>query len=456
MINPRTAVLAAAALALVPTTLHAETLTVFPAAPDQAAMKLDAFQSPVAGARVLNLDVGVGSALFHDPKDPPNVYWTLSDRGANFTCDEAVDLMGVAADAICPAADGVKAGAGRVYPTPDYNVAIYQITLDPASSTFTVTKTLPMTTPKGNPIVGLTNPLTIAATEVPRDGSGKPIAQNANSIDAEGFVRLPDGRFFIGEENTTGVAELSPEGVIVRRFVPAGTEKDFATADYPVSGSLPAILAKRTSNRGIESLSMSDDGQYLYALVQNPLSNPDAKAYGTALNTRLLKLQLGKDGDATTLTPVAEYVYQLDDWQNFKALGATDAAKASSLRISEMTALGHDHFLVDERTDQIAKIFEITLDGATNILGTPWDDAATSPTLEQSNDLSVAGIVPVTKTERLVASSLEMSGHPYPAKIEGMSLTPDGKLLLVNDNDFGIAGDTTRFVLVDGTDIGPR
>jgi hypothetical protein len=37
-----------------------------------------------------------------------------------------------------------------------------------------------------------------------------------------------------------------------------------------------------------------------------------------------------------------------------------------------------------------------------------------------------------------------------------MSLTPDGKLLLVNDNDFGIAGDTTRFVIVDGTDIGPR
>jgi hypothetical protein len=44
----------------------------------------------------------------------------------------------------------------------------------------------------------------------------------------------------------------------------------------------------------------------------------------------------------------------------------------------------------------------------------------------------------------------------HPAKIEGMSLMPDGKLLLVNDNDFGIAGDATRSVIVDGTDIGPR
>src|SRR5690606_30488648 len=129
-------------------------------------------------------------------------------------------------------AEGVKAGTGRVYPTPAYNVAIYQITLEPAASTFAVTKTMPMTTPKGNPIVGLTNPLTVAATEVPRDGSGKPLAQNANSIDAEGLVRLPDGRFFIGEENATGVAEVSAEGVVTRRFVPAGTEKDFASADY--------------------------------------------------------------------------------------------------------------------------------------------------------------------------------------------------------------------------------
>jgi hypothetical protein len=343
-----------------------------------------------------------------------------------------------------------------VYPTPDYNVSIYQVTLDPAAKTFTVTQTIPMKTPKGKAITGVTNPLTVAATEVPRDGNGKVIPQDANTIDAEGLVRLADGRFFIGEENAPSVTELAADGTILRRFVPAGTEKDFATADYPVVGALPAIFAKRTSNRGIESISMSDDQKYLYALVQNPLSNPDAKAYGAALNTRLLKLELGKDGDATTLKPVAEYVYQLDDWQKFKDLGATDATKASSLRISEMTALGHDHLLVDERTDQIAKLFEISLDGATDILGSKWDDIATSPTLEQSNDIAAAGIVPVTKTERLVASSLDSAAVKYPGKIEGISLTPDGKLLLVNDNDFGIAGAKTEFVIVEGTEIGPR
>ncbi len=237
--------------------------------------------------------------------------------------------------------------------------------------------------------------------------------------------------------------------------MPAGTEQDFAAADYPIAGTLPAILSMRHSNRGIESLALGDDGKTLYAMVQNPLDNPDAKAYGKAINTRLLKLEIGETA-RTTLTPVAEYVYQLDDWNKFAELGATDAKAPSSLRVSEMTALGHEHFLVDERTDQIAKLFEITLDGATNILGSKWDDPATSPTLEQTDDLASIGIVPVTKTERLVASSLEGAGRAIPARSKGLSLTADGKLFMINDNDFGIDGAKTEIVIVDDAEIGPR
>ncbi len=448
--------LLAAALLVVPAALHAETITVYAAAPDQKVLDLGSFQSPVAGAKVLNIDVGIGSGAFRDPKDGPNMFWTASDRGPNFTCDDAVDLMGITADEACPEAEGQKAGSGRLYPTPDYAVTIYHVKLDPVARTWTVVDSIPLKTPKGNPITGLTNPLHVAKTDKPRDGAGQPLKQDPNSLDAEGFVRLPDGRFFIGEENATGIAEVSPEGVVLRRFVPEGTEQDFAAADYPVVGSLPAILAKRHSNRGIESLTMSDDGAFFYAMVQNPLDNPDAKAYGKAINTRLYKIAIGKDGKTTTLKAVAEYVYQLDDWQKFKDLGATDATAPSSLRVSEMTALGHDHYLVDERTDQIARIFEITLNGATDILGSKWDDPAMSPSLEQSDDLAAAGVTPVSKTERIVASSLEGANPRYPGKIEGLSLTTDGKLFMINDNDFGIAGDPTDIVIVEGSGIGPR
>ena len=41
-------------------------------------------------------------------------------------------------------------------------------------------------------------------------------------------------------------------------------------------------------------------------------------------------------------------------------------------------------FVVLERIDRTTKLQRISLAGATNILGSAWDDAATSPSLEQT------------------------------------------------------------------------
>ena len=201
----------------------------------------------------MNLDVGIGSAVFRDPAGPANTYYTVSDRGPNFTCGDLAALMPVKPEVACPEVEGMKAESGRLYPLPDYNVTIYTVVLDPAAKTFTVTNALPLKTQGGKPVTGLTNPLKVAKTDKPRDGAGQPLAQDMNAIDAEGLVRLADGRFFIGEENATGIVECRRRASVFRRFVPAGSEGDFAAADYPISGSLPAIYAMRNSNRGIES-----------------------------------------------------------------------------------------------------------------------------------------------------------------------------------------------------------
>ena len=352
IIMMRALLLASVAL-LAATATQAQMITRYSEAPGQPALSLGTFQSTLPGAKALTLTAGIGSAAFRDPKGPADTFFTVSDRGANFTCDDAKDVLGLAPEVACPAVEGIKEGAGRLYPRPDDVIAIFEVKLDAGAKTYTVTKTLALKTPKGSPITGLTNPLSVATTEKPRDGNAQPLKQNINSLDAEGLVRLPDGRFFIAEENAPGLVEVAADGTVTRRFVPAGTEKDFAAAEYPVSSPLPAILARRHSNRGLESLSLSEDGRFLYTMVQNPLDNPDAKAYAKALNTRLLKLEIGRDAaGATTLTPVAEYVYQLDDFAAFAKLGATDAKKPSDLRLSEMTALAHEHFLVDERTDR--------------------------------------------------------------------------------------------------------
>ena len=193
----RQLLLSSAAIFLIGSAAHAESVTVYTAAPGQAALAIGKFQSDIAGSKPLDLTVGIGSAAFRDPRGATDTFYTLADRGSNFTCDEAKGILGLTAEAACPAGEGVKAGAGRIYPTPDYVISIYEVKLDPAAKTFTVARTIPLTTPKGGKVTGVTNPLTVASTEKPRDGSGKVIAQNANSIDSEGLVRLADGRFFV-------------------------------------------------------------------------------------------------------------------------------------------------------------------------------------------------------------------------------------------------------------------
>jgi hypothetical protein len=101
-----------------------------------------------------------------------------------------------------------------------------------------------------------------------------------------------------------------------------------------------------------------------------------------------------------------------------------------------------------ERTEQTTKLHEVDLAGGTNIAGTKWDDPATRPTLEQT-EVTAAGIKPLPKKLRFDSAEVrEMAG-----KTEGIALLGDGSLLLVNDDDFGIAGGRTQIVVVRGTGI---
>ena len=63
-----------------------------------------------------------------------------------------------------------------------------------------------------------------------------------------------------------------------------------------------------------------------------------------------------------------------------------------------------------------------------------YDDAATSPSLEQQNDLAGTDIVPVAKTLIVDLNSVT----PMPAKIEGLAILDDTTIAVANDNDFDI------------------
>lgn len=399
---------------------------------DDTLLRLGAFSFP--GGKTLNLSVGIGSAAFRHPNDPPNVTWTLGDRGPNIACSDMKEQAGT--ELTCA---GVK--NGRVYPTPSYTPSMYRVLLLD-DGTFRITDVVTLKDRDGVPLNGMPNPLRTATTETPLDGQGATLKQDVRGIDVEGLVKLADGTFWVGDENGPSLAHFTADGRLIARHVPAGTEGDFAGARYETVGSLPAILAKRQANRGIESVSISPDERFLYFIMQNPLANPNSAAYRQAGNTRLFKIE------RATMKVAGEFVYTLDDPKTFRR---DPSNKQNDPRISEMMAIGPDRLVMLERTEQTTKLYEIELGGATDIAGSRWDDAATSPSLEQT-DVAAAKIVPVKKMLRFdTADHRAILG-----KTEGMALLGDGALLLINDDDFGITGAHTQIVVVRGTGITRR
>ena len=56
----------------------------------------------------------------------------------------------------------------------------------------------------------------------------------------------------------------------------------------------------------------------------------------------------------------------------------SNANRARDMKISALAMVDNDRMLILERTDFIAKVYLVDLRGATNILGTKWDDPGAS------------------------------------------------------------------------------
>ncbi|CAN0492962.1 unnamed protein product, partial [Phaeothamnion confervicola] len=179
----------------------------------------------------------------------------------------------------------------KLFPRPDFAPSIVKLKLN-EDGTFATTEWIQLKDSSGKAITGLSNPLKAAKTEAAYDINGKMMAYDPSGLDTEGLVRLKDGSFWVGEEYGPSLVHIAADGKIIERLVPAGVDADLMGAGYKVTGSLPAILAMRQLNRGIEGIAISPDERFLYAIVQNPLANPDADAFKNAAATRILKLDL--------------------------------------------------------------------------------------------------------------------------------------------------------------------
>ena len=104
------------------------------------------------------------------------------------------------------------------------------------------------------------------------------------------------------------------------------------------------------------------------------------------------------------------------------------------MKLSALSALSNTSLLVFERTDSVARVYQVDLTPATNLLGSGWDDPSLQPSLEAMNDPAGAGIADLPKT--LVVDLHGLSGMP--AKLEGIALVDPLTLAVANDNDFDI------------------
>jgi len=339
-------------------------------------------------------------------------FWTVPDRGPN-------------PDTIA---------GERPFALPDYQARLHKIEVA-ADGTTQFTDTIFLTREEGGILVPITGISNNASDEPPIDIFGDPLDFDAFGGDMEGVARDSDGNFWLVDEYRPAIYKFAPDGVLIDRFVPDGTAALVGddAGDYG-SETLPEDYASRRPNRGFEAVAVDQENDVVYAFIQTPLANPDRDASD---NSDVIRI-LGVDGE--TGEPVSEYVYLLE---------GLDFHDSIVDKIGDAVYAGDGSFYVVERdssTEAFGKkyIFKVDLEGATNLLDPGAPDLPAGETLEQqtAGDLADLGIQAVNKIKMLNLPSI---GYLAGDKPEGLALLDDGRLAVLNDNDFSLTGglDTT-------------
>jgi hypothetical protein len=279
----------------------------------------------------------------------------------------------------------------------------------------------------------------VAATNATlKDGAvtPQPVARDPYGYDSEGLVALPDGTFWVSDEYGPYITHFDAKGFELGRLTPYRDSQD--NKFHKILGYLPAVLADRLTNKGMEGLTITPDGRTLVGIMQSALQQPDlgsTKASKVAA-TRIVTVDLHT-------YKTHQYLYLLDD------PATTGDAN------SEITALSSTKFLVDERDGNFepfaAKtLYEVDINGATDVsdmtIGgkSPEAFVGTDGTNAALAALTKAGIQVAQKQPYLQVGTLVSQLNPSGAlfghdKVEGVATTDAGKTLyLSNDDDFGI------------------
>ena len=262
----------------------------------------------------------------------------------------------------------------------------------------------------------------------------QPVARDPYGYDSEGLVALPDGTFWVSDEYGPYVTHFDAKGYEIGRLTPYKSSQD--NQFHKIVGYLPAELAFRLKNKGMEGLTVTPDGSTLVGIMQSALQQPGDPAGAKDPVSRIVTIDLHT-------YKTKQYIYLLD------------LPQISGDASSEITAISNTQFLVDERDGNFepfaAKtLYEIDINGATDISGltiggqTPEAFAGALSQNAALAALTAAGVNVAQKQPYVQVGTLlsqldptgKLFGHD---KVEGVATTDSGKTLyLSNDDDFGI------------------
>ncbi|MGK7943144.1 MAG: esterase-like activity of phytase family protein, partial [Microcystaceae cyanobacterium] len=316
---------------------------------------------------------GFSGLYFDTTEDGKYYFYTVPDRGPN---GEPTDTDG----------DGIKE---RPFALPNYQARIIRLVYDPEANTVELDNTILLTREDGTtPITGLpnlqANEQGLAYTdEIPIDLNGNVLTNDPFGADLESIIRAPDGTFWASDEYRPAIYHFDANGVLIDRFIPQGTAEANGDAEGTYgTETLPEIYAQRRANRGFEGMALDTDNNKLYAWIQSPIDNPDVSDDANSKASSILRIL---EVDPTSGEATGEYIQVLEN-------------KDESVdKIGDAVYQGDGKFLVIERHSAVGEdanklVFEIDINNATNILGTPLSEATAELALESQTPEELAAI----------------------------------------------------------------
>ncbi len=267
-----------------------------------------------------------------------------------------------------------------------------------------------------------------ATGEIAYDLVGNILGTDEYGLDSEGIVAMKDGTFWISDEYGPHIVHYDADGKQIERISPFGIDTG--------KRHLPAVLARRRANRGMEGLAITPDEKTLVGIMQSTLFNPSKKEISNKQLVRIVTFDI-----KTGRTKQYAYIQNKE----------TDSTCG-------ITALSNTEFVVIERDGKFSAekeahkyLFKIDLKDATDITGENPESKEglllNGKTLEQctTEEIEAAEIKPVKK--EFLVDLVEYLPNKYPHdKLEGLWILDSNTIAVANDNDFAINVENNQLV----------